>query len=160
MKRSESDQEFADRALRGLKPVRISSDLMRRVAELPLSHPRSQLRNEMASKATQSWLERWFMSKLWLPTFAAASVALGVATGLVTEDLAGSAEVATGDSASVDIGANVEADETEQASSTELADDAELGSQAESAGEESLDGLLALAWGDEADAWDTAWSTE
>ncbi len=90
-----TDAEFAGDTLRGLSPVEPSMGLVRRVAQLPIEHPR---------KASSPWP----FQSLWMPLLAGAfAAALGVTTGLMTleddtQTTSGAAQEATASEESVD----------------------------------------------------------
>lgn len=131
MTRPESDKEFVTRALSELPPCVPSAELRRRIAEIPLRAPKPSM-----------GLRRWFAPALWAPAFGVASLALGVLAGFVTSE--GGSQLGSEPLAVVDQGElNVESEGTE--GPTE---------------EASLENLLALAWGEESNAWEAAWTSE
>ncbi|HSC88392.1 MAG TPA: hypothetical protein VLC09_14015 [Polyangiaceae bacterium] len=68
------DEDFVNRALAGLERFEPSAELMRRVAELPLRHPRAVG-------------PRWPFQSWWAPLLAGAFAALlGVSAGLTSLD--------------------------------------------------------------------------
>jgi hypothetical protein len=144
MTRPESDHEFVARALSELPECSPSAQLRRKIAEIPLRSPKPRV-----------GLRRWFVPALWTPALGAASLALGVLAGVLTSQGAGHLTLDASPLAELEPQAAVEP----RAAVDSKLDEDSLGTD-EPADDASLESLLALAWGEEANAWEAAWSSE
>lgn len=127
------------------RPETDTEFVTRALSDLPACSPSAELRRRIAeiplrSPRPQARWRRWFVPALWAPALGAASLTLGVLAGLVTSG--GASELETSVAA--------------VASEPDLdPESAEVPAE-----EASLENLLALAWGEEANAWEAAWFAE
>ena len=134
MTHPENDKEFVTRALSELPECSPSAQLRRRIAEIPLRSPKPRV-----------GFRRWFVPALWSPALGAASLALGVLAGVLTSQGASHLAPDAEPLAAMEPEAAVEAELDVDPQGTD-----------EPADEPSLESLLALAWGEDANAWEAA----